>query len=53
MAASLFNVQKVKQLAWVPATTPLGKKVKHPDGTIKGKYNCMYKEAYTDHEDGQ
>ena len=38
----LFNVHKVKYLAWIPEVTHTGKPVKNKDDTLAGKYCCKF-----------
>lgn len=45
IAALLTNVNKVKQIAWIPVVTTQGNKVKHTDGTLKGRYAVMVEET--------
>lgn len=40
--ASLYNVEKVKYLAWEPELTVKGFPKFNPDNTLKGKYICQY-----------
>ncbi|HEY9300870.1 MAG TPA: hypothetical protein VIQ31_31800, partial [Phormidium sp.] len=45
IAALLTNVHKVKQIAWLPIVTSQGNRVKHTDGTLKGRYAVMVEET--------
>ena len=38
----LFNVHKVKYIAWVPEVLHSKKPVKNRDGTLAGKYSCKF-----------
>lgn len=40
--STLFNVHKVKYIAWIPEVTHTGKPVRNRDGTLSGKYSCKF-----------
>ena len=42
--ASLYNIEKVKYIAWDPDVTTTGKAKRNPNNSLKGKYLCRYED---------